>query len=145
MLVQRHGYALQAGSLECLAGTMVGRIFDEDSFTGIEQHGGAQGQRLLRAGEYQHPLRRGTGTPFEVDVVGDGAAQRLHALWRAVQQGAVAVLLEYLTLQALPGLQRKTAGFRYTRGEGARHQKITHAPVLEHGVAALAQTWRYLA
>jgi hypothetical protein len=128
--IQRHGDAFQPGGIERLARAVVHGVFDEDPVAGIEQHGGAQGQGLLRAGQHQHTLGRGTRPPFEIDVVGDGAPQRLHALWVAVQQGFGAVLLQHLPLQPLPGLQRKAARFRHTGRERARCQKVAHAAAL---------------
>ena len=65
---------------------------------------------------------------FQVDVVGDGPAQRFHALRRAVQQRLGAIFLEHLPRQPFPGRQRKAARFRHAGREGARGQESRTPP-----------------
>ena len=139
--IQWHGLADQAGGVKGLARTMVDRVFDQDAVTRVQQHLGAQAQRLLGAGQHQHLLGRGAGAALQVHIVGNGLAQRQHALCGAVLQRAVAVFLEHLALQPLPGRQWEVAGLGHPGDEGMRHRKVAYPPGGQHGLATLAQ-WR---
>lgn len=142
--VHRNWDACETGCIERLACAVIDRILDKDALSGIEQHVGAQGQCLLRAGEDEHAIGSGASATFETDVVSNGAAEQLHALGRAVQQCLRAVLPEYLSLQPLPGLQREVSGFRESVRKGTRCQKVAYATARQHRVSTLAQTRMWL-
>ena len=116
--IDRHRHRPQPRRIEGTRRAVVHRVLDQDALTGIEQHVGTQRQRLLRAGQHQHPFRRGVATTFEVDVVGDRPAQCLHALRRAVRQHRAALRADHLALQAFPGLQGEVPRLRHAGREG---------------------------
>ena len=142
LVVERHGDTRQPGGIERLAGTVVDGVFDEDPVARVEQYGCAQGQRLLRAGQHQHTLGRGARPPLKIDVVRDGASQRLHALGWAVSQGLGAIVLQHLAFQALPGSQRKAARLRHPGGERPWRNKVAHTAALKDRCTTLTQTHR---
>lgn len=142
LFVDRDRQALQACGLEGLARAVVGRVLDEYPLAGVEQHAGAKTQRLLRTGQHQYPVGRGPCATLQVDVVGDRLAQRFGTLRVAMGQGARAVFLEDLALQALPGRQGKGAGLRHAGSEGARDELLANPAASLHRLATPAQSRR---
>ena len=124
---------------KCLPGAEVARVFQQDRFTGVHQQLGTQVQGLTSTAQHQDLVRGAPGPTFEVQVGGDGLAQRLGTLRVAMQQHAGAIILHHLALQSLPHIDGERAGFRQAGGKGLDRLLIVHPAAVQNHSPALAQ------
>ncbi|MCY1524197.1 hypothetical protein D9M68_591220 [compost metagenome] len=127
------------GGFERLPGAEVAGVLHQDGFACVRQQLRAQEQGLPRAAQDQDLRRGDLGPALQVQVGGNGLAQRLRALGIAVQQNAGAVILQHLALQALPDVDRKIPGLGQSGGERLDRLLVGDAAALQNRPSAPAQ------
>lgn len=112
---------LQPRRLHQLFRPLVTRLFDEYRIAGIEQHLRAQRQRLLRAGDHDHLLRRRLDAPLPLQIVRDLRTQLRQALRIGIPQQPLAVPPQRLLFP----LQPRIDGKRPQISQRGRQRRLT--------------------
>ena len=118
---------------------LVTRLFDEHRIAGIEQHLGTQRQRLLRAGHYDHLLRRRLDAPLPLQVVRDLRAQLRQPLRIGIPQQPLAMLPQHLLLPLQPLVDGKRPQIRQRRRQRSLAAGVRRMADRQQRPAAVAQ------